>query len=541
MRMESVCERVLLEVTGVSIHPRLRPSPPHRDGLVRGRLRVLEGADGLVLHWEPLEAPGEAPEDTEGAEPPDPGYEPDWAVLSPPRPRPQAPGWVCGFRLALGELWGLRWGPPGLRPPFLVLLPKGGPCPCPPPLHFPRGGARKLLQMLGPHLRPHPHDPRLFLVTPPEEAGPGPSPSLVTRLLQGPYAATVGGLSRLLGGGSPRGPSPCEEGAEPEPPFEVIACVRLGPRPSPARGPPVTQEEWGRSHDPEGRSLDPEGLRARIFRGGLSPEVRPQGWRLLLGGGSEDPSERRASYFRMKLQWRSQSPGQLQRNRLLRRYRHRLEKDLARCHGDSSSQQRALMHDVLMTYCMYHFDLGYVHGMSELLPPLLSVIPDEAEAFWGFSSIMELVGSSFGPSQERLKQQLGEVGQLLGVLEPRLEVRGTRRCCSRWLQLRFQPLMGLEGTMRLWEVLWTGLPCPNFLLLVLSSLLVLSEAEEEEEEEEEEGEGEEGDGDLPPQPPNNRDGDMDEEHGREEIQDGAAQDATPPPLVPPLYGPHRAP
>ncbi|XP_057265745.1 TBC1 domain family member 17-like [Pezoporus wallicus] len=173
----------------------------------------------------------------------------------------------------------------------------------------------------------------------------------------------MGGLSRLLGGRSPGGPAPGEEEeAEPEPPFEVIACVSLGPRPCPPRGPPVTQAEWGRSHDAEGRSLDPEGLRARIFRGGLSPEVRPQGWRLLLGGGSEDPTERRASYLRMKLQWRSLSPGQLHRNRLLRRYRHRLERDLDRCHRQSSSQQRALLHDVLMTYCMYHFDLGMGGG-----------------------------------------------------------------------------------------------------------------------------------------------------------------------------------
>ncbi|XP_030366751.1 TBC1 domain family member 17-like isoform X2 [Strigops habroptila] len=355
--MEAAGERVLLEVPGVSIHPRLRPCPPHRDGLVRGRLRVLEGADGLVLHWEPLEGPGEAPEDTEGAEPPDPG----------------------------------------------------------------------------------------------------------------------------------------------------------------------------------GRSLDPEQLRGRIFRGGLSPEVRPQGWRLLLGGDNEDPRERRDSYFRMKLQWRSLSPGQLQRNRLLRRYRHRLERDLARCHRDASSQQRALLHDVLMTYCMYHFDLGYVRGMSELLPPLLCVTPDEVEAFWGFSSIMELVGSSFGPTQERLKQQLGEVGQLLGVLEPRLEAGGTLRCCSRWLQLRFQPLLGLEGTLRLWEVLWTGLPGPNFLLLLVCALLELSvdtghgtgntgnstgntgnstgdsgDSEEDEEDEEDE------DADVPPHPGDtgrDRDGDGEREEG----------------------------
>ncbi|XP_063177998.1 TBC1 domain family member 17-like isoform X6 [Chroicocephalus ridibundus] len=364
--------RVLLELPGVSIPTGLHPAPP-REGLLQGRLRVLQGPKDVVLEWEPLE-----------------------------------------------ELW-----------------------------------------------------------DPPDDA----------RLLQGPYAATLGGLSRLVGGGRGHAPPPCARGAEPElepePPFEVIACVRLGPRPSPPRGPPVTSEEWGRSHDAEGRSLDPEGLRQRLFRGGLSPEVRPEGWRRLLGllpwgGAASDPPERdwRADYFRMKLQWVSLSPGQQRRNSPFRRYRRRLERDLARCHPHAPAAERRLLRDVLLTHCMFHFDLGYVRGMSEVLGPLLSVAPDEVEAFWGFSRLMELVGSNFGPGREGLKRQLGQLGQLVRVVDPelypRLEAEGTRGCCRRWLQLRFQPPLGLQGTLRLWEVLWTGLPCPNFHLLLVCALLEMA-------------------------------------------------------------------
>ncbi|XP_063177996.1 basic proline-rich protein-like isoform X5 [Chroicocephalus ridibundus] len=275
--------RVLLELPGVSIPTGLHPAPP-REGLLQGRLRVLQGPKDVVLEWEPLEELWDPPDDAPPPEeePPDPGFEPDWAVLSPPRAPPRPPGWRGGFRLELGEVGGLRRSPPGLHRPFLVLLPRGGPCP--PPLHFPRGGPRKLLRLLGTRLRPSPRDPRLLLVTPPEGPDPPPqppSPGLVTRLLQGPYAATLGGLSRLVGGGRGHAPPPCARGAEPElepePPFEVIACVRLGPRPSPPRGPPVTSEEWGRSHDAEGRSLDPEGLRQRLFRGGAEPRGAARG------------------------------------------------------------------------------------------------------------------------------------------------------------------------------------------------------------------------------------------------------------------------
>ncbi|XP_066065548.1 TBC1 domain family member 17-like [Chamaea fasciata] len=281
-----------------------------------------------------------------------------------------------------------------------------------------------------------------------------------------------GGLSRLLGG-------PRAEPPDPEPPFEVLTCVTLGPRPCPARGPPLARADWG-------RDLSPEELRERIFRGGLSPEVRARGWRLLLGlrdwgdpeGTPESapgpPRARRDDYFRMKLQWRSLSPGQLRRNKALRGYQEQLERDLR---GASPAAAPALLRDVLLTFCMFHFDLGYVGGMVEVLTPLVSVTPDEVEAFWGFCSLMDMVGGNFGPGREGLKRKLGELGALVRVLNPGLAPlmgRGRpRRSCRRWLQFRFQPHLGLEGTRRLCEVLWTGLPCPNFHLLVTCALLEL--------------------------------------------------------------------
>ena len=54
-----------------------------------------------------------------------------------------------------------------------------------------------------------------------------------------------------------------------------------------------------------------------------------------------------------------------------------------------------LLQDILMTYIMYNFDLGYVQGMSDLLAPLLVQIRDEVDTFWCFVGFMERVVRNF--------------------------------------------------------------------------------------------------------------------------------------------------
>lgn len=46
------------------------------------------------------------------------------------------------------------------------------------------------------------------------------------------------------------------------------------------------------------------------------------------------------------------------------------------------------LYDILMTYVMYDFDLGYVQGMSDLLSPILCLMENEVDAFWCFVGFM---------------------------------------------------------------------------------------------------------------------------------------------------------
>lgn len=43
--------------------------------------------------------------------------------------------------------------------------------------------------------------------------------------------------------------------------------------------------------------------------------------------------------------------------------------------------------------------------------------------------------------------------------------------CFRWLLVLFKREFNSTDVMKLWEILWTGLPCPNFHLLICVAIL----------------------------------------------------------------------
>ncbi|XP_058280646.1 TBC1 domain family member 17 isoform X4 [Hylobates moloch] len=513
--MEGAGYRVVFEKGGVYLHTSAKKYQD-RDSLIAGVIRVVEKDNDVLLHWAPVEEAGDSTQilfskkDSSGGdscaseeEPTfDPGYEPDWAVISTVRPQPRhseptreraarasqrqaAP--VClgsrwpfivaqvwdferrkvggaepscpqgswAFSVSLGELKSIRRSKPGLSWAYLVLVTQaGGSLPA---LHFHRGGTRALLRVLSRYLllASSPQDSRLYLVFPHDSSALSnsfhhlqlfdqDSSNVVSRFLQDPYSTTFSSFSRVTnffrgalqpqpeGAASDLPPPPDDE---PEPGFEVISCVELGPRPTVERGPPVTEEEWARHVGPEGRLQHVPELKNRIFSGGLSPSLRREAWKFLLGylsweGTAEEHKahirKKTDEYFRMKLQWKSVSPEQERRNSLLHGYRSLIERDVSRTDRTNKFYEGpenpglGLLNDILLTYCMYHFDLGYVQGMSDLLSPILYVIQNEVDAFWCFCGFMELVQGNFEESQETMKRQLGRLLLLLRVLDPLL-------------------------------------------------------------------------------------------------------------------------
>ncbi|XP_044733029.1 TBC1 domain family member 15 [Chrysoperla carnea] len=278
--------------------------------------------------------------------------------------------------------------------------------------------------------------------------------------------------------------------------FEVVAHVPkpppLPPRPVLPRGCPLTLEQWRSFQDDEGRIHDVERLKEIIFRGGITHAIRYEVWKYLLNFYPWDATHTEKEqlhrtkveeYFTMKLQWRSMTTTQENNFSDYRDRKSLIEKDVNRTDrtveffAGNNNPHLQLLSDILMTYVMYNFDLGYVQGMSDLLSPILCLMANEVEAFWCFTGFMEKVGHNFDLDQAGMKEQLMQLHTLLAFVDPELtryldeHDSGNMFFCFRWILVLFKREFSQHDIMRLWEVLWTDLPCKNFHLLISIAIL----------------------------------------------------------------------
>ncbi|XP_068579241.1 TBC1 domain family member 15 isoform X2 [Cebidichthys violaceus] len=405
---------------------------------------------------------------------------------------------------------------------FLVLKLKES-CSSLPALHFHQGGSREFLENLRRFalLTESPEDDSCLLVSSPNRALSQSFENLlddnnfglVQKFRKDPYVTTLGGFSKVTNyifdafrGSEEQHQRPPEEVAlllgevipgleinqQEEPGFEVITRIDLGTRPQVTRTGPLSSEDWIRHQDPEGRMINIPLLKQVIFKGGLCHALRKEAWKFLLGYVPWDSTleERKVlqrtktdEYFRMKLQWKSVSEEQERRNSRLRDYRSLIEKDVNRTDRSNRFYEGidnpglVLLHDILMTYCMLDFDLGYVQGMSDLLSPILYVMENEVDAFWCFVSFMEQMHQNFEEQMQGMKTQLIQLSTLLRLLDLSFwnylesQDSGFLYFCFRWLLIRFKRELSFQDVLRLWEVMWTDLPCDNFHLLVCCAIL----------------------------------------------------------------------
>lgn len=167
---------------------------------------------------------------------------------------------------------------------------------------------------------------------------------------------------------------------------------KLPTRPTVTRGSPLSVKQWGEFVTEEGRISDGERIKEVIFRGGIEHVLRSEVWKYLLNYYDFDMTteqkiqhrnRKSQEYYQMKLQWLSMSQTQEKNFADYRERKCQIEKDVKRTDrtqeyfaGDENPNL-GILQDILMTYVMYNFDLGYVQGMSDLLAPILCVMNNE--------------------------------------------------------------------------------------------------------------------------------------------------------------------
>lgn len=247
-------------------------------------------------------------------------------------------------------------------------------------------------------------------------------------------------------------------------------------------------------YDKDGRLIDVDVLKAMIFRGGIEHELRKEVWKFMLNYYTWDSTEkwridrrkqRVDDYFRMKLQWKTMSDEQKSKFSTMKERENLIEKDVQRTdrtnsyfEGEHNPNLNA-MKDILMTYNMYNFDLGYVQGMSDLLAPIMVIMDNEVDSFWCFAGFMDRVESNFLMDQLNIKLQLSNLKALLEFVDSKFSDYMERNdsanmyFCFRWILILFKREFNFPDVMTLWEVLWTDLPCKNFHLLICISILLM--------------------------------------------------------------------
>lgn len=271
--------------------------------------------------------------------------------------------------------------------------------------------------------------------------------------------------------------------------LEEAATTRLQPR-----APPLSSEEWGTFFTADGRIADETSLRRRIFLSGVEPGLRREAWKFLLGFHSFSSThaqrrklqaERRTEYGQLKAQWTSITDAQAARFGKWRERRTRVDKDVRRTDrghpffsGERNSHLKALRR-ILLTYCMYNFDLGYCQGMSDLAAPILYIVRDEADAFWCFAALMERLQGNFHTDCNGMHAQLQALEELVRLVDPQLHAFFARKdClnfffCYRWLLIHFKREFAFDEVLRLWEAIWSRHLGPHMHIYLAAAVLCI--------------------------------------------------------------------
>eukprot|EP01090_Pellita_catalonica_P019385 TRINITY_DN657_c0_g1_i1.p1 TRINITY_DN657_c0_g1~~TRINITY_DN657_c0_g1_i1.p1 ORF type:complete len:388 (-),score=60.38 TRINITY_DN657_c0_g1_i1:111-1274(-) len=274
---------------------------------------------------------------------------------------------------------------------------------------------------------------------------------------------------------------------------------------------PIHIKEYKSYFDEEGRVINKPKFQRRLFYGGASPAVRVSAWKFMFGlwpwdstvkERAELDKTRLMEYTLYKSQWQNVTEAQAKRFKEYRERLNGIDKDVPRTdrhlpiyEADDSIYLKK-MHQILMTYTFYNFDLGYVQGMNDLLSVIIALIATneeftlgkECEVFWCFAGLMEKVQSNFYLDHRGLFADFQRISDILKIADPvfykYLEKAGCMgeylkgkqslhpMYCLSWVLLCFKRDFEFETVPRLWDALWSGHKGDDFRLYFAAATLL---------------------------------------------------------------------
>lgn len=184
-------------------------------------------------------------------------------------------------------------------------------------------------------------------------------------------------------------------------------------------------------------------------------------------------SELQKLYYKYQAQWQAITPDQEMRFSTFRERKSLIERDVIRCdrlhpfYADEP-QNLATLTNLLMTYMMYDFDIGYVQGMSDLAGPILYMYNgDIVKSFWVFVEVMKLFRRNFELTQKTIHFQLNCLYELIKNTDPifaqYLEEQESSNCffafraivCQFKRELMKEDEDDYSKVLFLWDTIWS--------------------------------------------------------------------------------------
>ncbi|EDO48014.1 predicted protein, partial [Nematostella vectensis] len=254
---------------------------------------------------------------------------------------------------------------------------------------------------------------------------------------------------------------------------------------------PMSAETWKTFLNSSGQIEDVANFRRAVFFGGLSPEVRKDAWKFLLGYFTySSTSQERADMRKekeaiyLKAQNIRLSMTDEEYVQFWKVVQCTVDKDVPRTDrshpyfAGEGNPNIEVMRSILLNYAIHNPEIGYSQGMSDLLSPVLAALQDEVDAFWCFAALMEASVFVTSPKDDAMDKQLAYLRELVRMMQPKfyahllIEDDGLDMLfCHRWLLLCFKREFYDEQVLLMWEACWSRYQTDYFHLFLCVAIM----------------------------------------------------------------------